>query len=71
MEAMSLLEREMTMQMLTAPAGPIHEEGCRGGGQVPHDAQVDVRYGILPLPREREGLVRGQPEVRIRPFEPG
>lgn len=37
--------------------GSVHEEGRRGGGQVPHDPQVDILYGVLPRQRQREGFV--------------
>jgi hypothetical protein len=37
--------------------GAIHEEGGRRGREVPYDAQVDVRDGVLPREGQREGTL--------------
>ena len=37
--------------------GTVHEEGCGGGRQVPHDFEMDVRHGVLSGERQPEGSV--------------
>jgi hypothetical protein len=51
------------VRILTYFPGAIHEEGRGGAGQVPDDAQVDIRDGVLSRKGQPEGLVRGQSEV--------